>query len=98
MVAFEQKRKRCIANFEKEKRELLIAKKCKSVARAQSYRDKLNLIDLELDDEVLGRMDLTGLKDQVRKFKAEHVWDAAHNRRSPQIGQSRFRYRLKVRK
>ena len=23
-------------------------------------------------------MDLTGLKDQVRKFKAEHVWDAAH--------------------
>ena len=100
MVAFEQKRKLCIADFEKEKREKLIMKKRKSVARAQSYMDKLNEIDLELDDEELGRMDLKGLKDQVRKFKAEHVWDAAHKkyRRCPQIGHTRFRYRCKVRK
>ena len=80
MVAFEQKRKRCIADFEQEKRQKLIVKKRKSVARLQSYRDKLNNIDLELDDEELGRMDLKGLKDQVRKFKAENVWDDAHKK------------------
>lgn len=78
IISFEKKRKHAIKTFEKEKRSRLIEKKRKSYLRQQSIKDNLSKIDLELDDMALGAMDLKGLRDQLRRFKDERVWDASH--------------------
>jgi hypothetical protein len=80
IIEFEKKRKRAIREFETQKRDELLKKKRKSLVRAQSFRDKLSQIDLELDDAALDGMDLKGLRDQMRRLKDDRVWDEQHDK------------------
>ena len=80
IIEFEKKRKRAIREFETHKRDELLKKKRKSLVRAQSFRDKLSQIDLELDDAALDGMDLKGLRDQMRRLKDPRVWDEQHDK------------------